>query len=80
MALNWAMLDDTRSPVPIAHEMTITTIESGAELTLTIPDAPPAGTSASGGSGGSKKLKETGRMWITDQRVRAICVRARPAH
>jgi hypothetical protein len=71
MALNWTMLSEgTRTPVPLPHEMTIVTVESGGELSLTIPDAPPAGSSSSGGSGGARKLKATGRFWVTDHRVR----------
>jgi hypothetical protein len=72
MALNWAMLEDDRLPVPLPHEMTLTTIETGGELTLVIPDAQPTGASSSGGKGGSKKLKETGQIWLTDQRVRVL--------
>jgi len=69
MALNWTMLGTDRKPVPLPHEITIRTVESGAELILTIPDAPPSATSTSGGSGGSKRLKEVGRLWLTDQRL-----------
>ncbi|OBZ70482.1 Cell cycle serine/threonine-protein kinase hsk1, partial [Grifola frondosa] len=29
----------------------------------------PAGSSTSGGSGGTKKLKEMGRLWLTDERL-----------
>jgi hypothetical protein len=68
MALNWTMLDEGRNPVPLPFEMIIKTME-GAELSLTIPEAPPSGSATSGGSGGTKKLKSTGRMWLTDQRV-----------
>jgi hypothetical protein len=66
MALNWAMLDTDRAPVPLPHEMTITSVESGAELALVIP-GPPGGT-----DGSSRKLKETGKIWVTDQRVRIL--------
>jgi hypothetical protein len=69
MALNWAMLDDARNPVPIGHEITITTIDTGAEVTLIVPDSPPTASGNAGGSGGNKKLKESGRIWVTDQRV-----------
>lgn len=69
MALNWAMLTPDGVPVPLPRESTILTIDSGAELTVSIPDAPPSGTASAGGSGGSKKLKEEGRAYLTDQRV-----------
>ena len=70
MALNWTMLDDHRNPIPLPHEMTLLTIDDGAEVTLTIPDAPPSGSSTAGGSGGSKRLNGTGKILLTDQRVR----------
>ncbi|OCH94499.1 hypothetical protein OBBRIDRAFT_789188 [Obba rivulosa] len=70
MALNWAMLSPARSPIPLPHELTIRTVDGGAEVTVIIPDAPPtSSTSSSGGSGGSKKLKDVGRLWLTDQRL-----------
>ena len=68
MALNWTMIDEGRNPVPLPFEMIIKSME-GAELSLTVPDAPPSGSTPSGGSGGTKKLKSTGRVWLTDQRV-----------
>ncbi|KAF8165780.1 hypothetical protein B0H34DRAFT_690446 [Crassisporium funariophilum] len=68
MALNWTMLNANRSPVPLPNEMTITTIDSGVDLSLTIPDAPPSSSSSAGGSGGVKKLKSVGKVWLTDQR------------
>ncbi|KAF4619713.1 hypothetical protein D9613_004810 [Agrocybe pediades] len=68
MALNWAMLSKDRSPIPLPHETTITTVDSGVEVFLTIPDAPPVGSSSAGGSGGVQKMKATGRLWLTDQR------------
>lgn len=70
MALNWTMLSPNRSPVPLPNEMTITSIDSGVELILHVPDAPPSQTAAAGGSGGSKTLKATGKLAVTDQRVR----------
>ena len=70
MALNWTMLGPDRKPVPLPNEITILTITSGAELSLSIPDAPPSGGSTSGGSGGSRKLEEFGILYLTDQRVR----------
>ncbi|KAF5322160.1 hypothetical protein D9619_000233 [Psilocybe cf. subviscida] len=68
MALNWTMLDAKRNPVPLPNEMTITTIDSGVDLSLTIPNAPPSTTALAGGSGGSSKLKATGNVSLTDQR------------
>ncbi|KAF7301252.1 hypothetical protein MIND_00690000 [Mycena indigotica] len=64
MALNWAMLSpETRAPVPLPNEMTITSVDSGVEVTLNIPDAPPAG-----GSGGLRTLKAVGKASVTDMR------------
>ncbi|KAJ7179561.1 hypothetical protein C8R46DRAFT_1074093 [Mycena filopes] len=68
MALNWTMLGPNKAPVPLPDEMTISVIESGAEVILRIPDAPPAQGAAAGGSGGSRTLKGTGRVTVTDQR------------
>ncbi|KAF8914419.1 hypothetical protein CPB84DRAFT_1759208 [Gymnopilus junonius] len=68
MALNWLMLNSNRTPVPLPNEMTITTIDSGVDISITVPDAPPSGSSSAGGSGGVKKLRATGRSWLTDQR------------
>ena len=59
MALNWTMLDQKRLPVPLPDEINILTINDGAEVILTIPN-----------SGGPKRLKETGRIHLTDHRVR----------
>ncbi|PFH50173.1 hypothetical protein AMATHDRAFT_61668 [Amanita thiersii Skay4041] len=70
MALNWTMLTPDRTPVPLPNEMTITSIDSGVDLTLTIPDVPPSGSSStSGGSGGVKRHKAVGKIWLTDQRL-----------
>ncbi|KAF9000232.1 hypothetical protein BDQ17DRAFT_1391338 [Cyathus striatus] len=70
MALNWTMLNPNRTPVPLPHEMTIITVDSGVELSLTIPNVPPTGRAATaGGSGGVEKLKAIGRVWLTDQRL-----------
>lgn len=68
MALNWTMLGEGRNPVPLPFEMIIKSMED-AELSLTIPEALPSGSATSGGSGSAKKLKSTGRMWLTDLRV-----------
>lgn len=70
MALNWTMLNPDRTPVPLSKELTITIVESGAELSLIIPDAPPTGSSTSGGTGGGRHLNGTGKLFLTDQRVR----------
>jgi len=48
--------------------MNITTIDSGVELALVIPDAPPSGSAPAGGSGGVRKFKALGKIWLTDQR------------
>ena len=75
MALNWTMLKHDRSPIPLPNEQTITSIETGADLSLTIPDVPPTtSSSTAGGSGGVKKLKAFGRIWLTDQRVRGSII------
>ncbi|KAF7354890.1 hypothetical protein MSAN_01403500 [Mycena sanguinolenta] len=68
MALNWTMLGPDRTPVPLPHEITITAIESGVEMILRVPDAPPSAAASAGGSGGSKTLKATGKVIVTDQR------------
>ncbi|KAF8211618.1 hypothetical protein K438DRAFT_1903527 [Mycena galopus ATCC 62051] len=68
MALNWTMLSPDRTPVPLPHEMTITAIDTGVEVVLRVPDAPPSGASSAGGPGGSKTLKATGKATVTDQR------------
>lgn len=60
MALNWTMLDDAKRPVPLGEEHFVMTIDKGAEVTISIPEM--AGAS-------SRKLKESGRMWLTEQRV-----------
>lgn len=72
MALNWTMLNADRAPVPLPYETIIRSIDSGADIVLSIPDIPPTGSTGSGGSGGVKKLKDTGRLWLTDKRVRVI--------
>ena len=69
MALNWAMLTPNRTPEPLPHEMAITNVDSGVEVSLSVPDAPPTVNSMSGGSGGVKKLKGYGKLYLTDQRV-----------
>ncbi|KAH9854968.1 hypothetical protein C2E23DRAFT_867070 [Lenzites betulinus] len=69
MALNWATLSPSRQPILIAHELIIRSIDSGVDLSLRIPDAPPAGSATSGGSGGAKAFKASGRILLTDQRL-----------
>ena len=69
MALNWTMLNPDRTPVPLPNEITLMTVGSGADVSLTIPDSPPTGTTTSGGSGGERKLKGIGKLSLTDQRV-----------
>ncbi|KAF8227629.1 hypothetical protein L208DRAFT_1405119 [Tricholoma matsutake] len=49
--------------------MTITTIDGGVEVSLTVPDVPPSGPASAGGSGGSKKLTAIGNVWLTDKRL-----------
>ncbi len=68
MALNWTMLDSQRSPIPLPHELIIRTV-SAAEVTVSVPNAPPTSSSTSGGSGGEKKLVGNGKIWLTDNRV-----------
>ncbi|KAF5364138.1 hypothetical protein D9756_000140 [Leucocoprinus leucothites] len=73
MALNWTMLTPNRSPVPLPDELTITTVDTGVELSLIVPDAPPSGDAVAGGSGGTKRLKSMGKIWLTDQRFIFTC-------
>ncbi|KAI5987776.1 hypothetical protein EDC04DRAFT_2821541 [Pisolithus marmoratus] len=67
MAVNWVMLDAIRNPVPIQDERTITTVD--AECTLVIPDAPPSTSSVPSGASGQSKMKENGRIHLTDKRL-----------
>ncbi|KAI9467318.1 hypothetical protein BJY52DRAFT_1201621 [Lactarius psammicola] len=69
MALNWTMLNPNRTPVPLPNEITIMTVDSGAEVSLTIPDTLPTASATSGGSGGERKLKDIGKLFLTDQRL-----------
>ena len=79
MALNWAMLDPNRSPVPLPEEMTITKVDSGVDLAIAVAPAnsssgpsnsrdPPQTPSPVNTTGTFQKLKATGRVWLTDQR------------
>ncbi|EGO02279.1 hypothetical protein SERLA73DRAFT_166738 [Serpula lacrymans var. lacrymans S7.3] len=70
MALNWTMLDPaTRVPIPLPHEQTILTVDSKVEYTVIIPKIPPSGSAIAGGSPDTKKMKEAGRLWLTDKRL-----------
>lgn len=72
MALNFAMLDAARNPVPLPDERVVLTVDKGVELTLVVPNAPPSGPAAtSGGSGGARTLKDWGKISLSEQRVRA---------
>ncbi|EIW76178.1 hypothetical protein CONPUDRAFT_168759 [Coniophora puteana RWD-64-598 SS2] len=64
MALNWTMLDASRSPVPLPHEHTVTSITSGVQLTLQLPASRSNDTPIP-----AKTLKETGKVWLTDMRL-----------
>ncbi|KAJ7762763.1 hypothetical protein DFH07DRAFT_813370 [Mycena maculata] len=46
----------------------ITTVDSGVEMILRVPDAPPSDGASAGGSGGSKTLKATGKILVTEQK------------
>jgi hypothetical protein len=72
MALNWTMLNPDRTPMPLPNEIAIMTVDSGADVSLTVPDTPPAASAISGGSGGERKLKGIGKLFLTDQRVRFV--------
>ncbi|KAI0320222.1 hypothetical protein OF83DRAFT_1081743 [Amylostereum chailletii] len=69
MALNWTMLNSDRAPVSLPRESTVMSIDTGAEISIIIPDAPPSSSSTAGGSGGEKKLKGDGTVHLTDQRL-----------
>jgi hypothetical protein len=69
-SIDWLMLDSSRRPIPLPQERILLTAE-GTEATVTIPDQPPQNNSVSG-SGGSRKLKEAGTTYITNQRVSEI--------
>jgi len=70
MALNWTMLTPNRTPIPLPNEAAITTVDLGVEVDLFIPNRPPSSHALAGGSGGAKKLRSMGKIWLTDQRVR----------
>ncbi|KAH8822151.1 hypothetical protein DL96DRAFT_1620334 [Flagelloscypha sp. PMI_526] len=70
MALNWAMLNPDRTPVPLPSEDTITTVKDAADIVLVIPNAPPSGSDTAGGAGGSAKFEaHKGNVYITSQRL-----------
>jgi len=59
------MLDDRQNPVPLPGEERVMTIDQGVEITLLVSNS-----RSTGGIGGSgDKLKETGKIWLTDKRV-----------
>jgi len=64
------MLNPNRIPVPLPHEMTVTTVDSGVEISLMIPTTTTGSTSsaAGGSSGGIKRFKANGKLYLTDQR------------
>lgn len=68
MALNWTMLDPKRKPIPLPDEIQLIE-EDNAEVSLTIPNAPPSQGATAGGSGGSRRVKATGKAHLTDHRV-----------
>ncbi|KIM36086.1 hypothetical protein M413DRAFT_449408 [Hebeloma cylindrosporum] len=69
MALNWTMLNQNGKPIPLPKEMSITTIDSGVDLCLIIPQSSGSSSSSSAaGSAGSTKRKATGKAYLTDQR------------
>lgn len=61
MALNAAMLDANRTPVPLPGESTIRAYDSGAEVILNVPQ-----------DGGAQRFKAMGGIWLTEQRVRRL--------
>ena len=69
MALNWTMTNADGSPIPLPQEMTICTIDSGAELKLSVP-ADARGAAA-------KTFQSAGRVYLTDKRVRVLRLRVR---
>lgn len=71
MALNWTMLDPKRKPIPLPDEIQLIE-EDNAEVSLTIPNAPPSQGATAGGSGGSRRVKATGKAHLTDHRVGCI--------
>jgi len=59
------MLDDRQNPVPLPGEERVMTIDQGVEITLLVSNS-----RSTGGIGGSgDKLKETGKIWLTDKRL-----------
>jgi len=64
------MLTPNRTPIPLPNEAAITTVDLGVEVDLFIPNRPPSSHALAGGSGGAKKLRSMGKIWLTDQRVR----------
>jgi hypothetical protein len=62
------MLNPNRTPVPLPNEMTITIVDSGVDLSLTIPQSASSSSSSTAGSAVSEKRKATGKAYLTDQR------------
>jgi len=58
------MLDDQHNPVPLPGEEQVMSVDQGVEITLFVPGRPTGGI---GGSG--ERLKETGRIRLTDKRL-----------
>jgi len=59
------MLDDNQNPVPLPGEEQIMNIDQGVEITLLVPNS-----RSTGGIGGSgDKLKELGKLKLTDKRL-----------
>ncbi|KAL0949210.1 hypothetical protein HGRIS_009288 [Hohenbuehelia grisea] len=63
------MLNPDRSPIPLPNEQTIVVVSTGVEVIVTIPDAPPGPNATAGGSGGVKRHKGLGAVYLTDQRL-----------
>lgn len=59
------MLDDQHNPVPLPGEEHIMNIDQGVEITLLVPHS----RSASGSSGSGERLREMGKLQLTDKRV-----------
>jgi len=76
-AINWTMLDSSKTPVLLPDESNVMEINDGVELTLLVPHAAPSSSSGIGGSG--EQLKEMGRLWLTDHRLIFLSHSSRPS-